>query len=100
MGTPIACTLDQAAARSQMAQWRDFLAGSVTSVERVTPTELVFGLAETAEIAALVRLAQLEKACCAFFDFALLIEADRLVLRLAVPNEATAILDAFTALAG
>jgi hypothetical protein len=97
MKVPIACSLSATAARSQVEEWRDVIAATVASVVLVTPTELQLRIAsEFDSVDALLRLAQREKACCPFFDFALLIEADALVLRVTVPADAAPILAEFS----
>lgn len=49
--------------------------------------------ADLTNVAALIQLAQREKVCCAFFDFALAINAERVTLVIDVPLEASSILD-------
>jgi hypothetical protein len=44
---------------------------------------------------ALIRLAQREKACCPFFDFAIRIEAETIALRISVPEDGAALLGHF-----
>jgi hypothetical protein len=100
MEVPIACTLDAADAQSQLAQWQALLATTVIATERPLPTELLYRLrGDLAGLAELVRLAQREKECCAFFDFALLIDAGSLALQVSVPPAAVAVLDRFEGLA-
>jgi MerR family transcriptional regulator, copper efflux regulator len=89
---PIACDLDTAAARSQLHEWQELLADGAVTTERVSPSELLVHL-EGSRVAVVVELAQREKACCPFFDFSLGIDAAALVLRVAVPSEAAAVLD-------
>ena len=97
MEVPIACSLSETEARSQVDEWRDLIATSVAAVDRVSSTDLRLRLGPGVEGAgAVLRLAQREKACCPFFDFALLIEADALVLRVTVPADAAPILDDFS----
>jgi hypothetical protein len=94
---PIACSLTETAARSQIDEWHDLIATSVAALDRVSPTDLRLRLGTGVEGAgAVLRLAQREKACCPFFDFALLVEADSLVLRVTVPADAAPILDDFS----
>ena len=61
--------------------------------ERVSPTRLELALSPDADLGSVVSLAQREAACCAFFSFAIEIQADRLVLVVEVPNDAVEILD-------
>jgi hypothetical protein len=49
--------------------------------------------ADLTNVAALIQLAQREKACCAFFDFTLAISAERVTLVIDVPPVASSILD-------
>jgi hypothetical protein len=96
MKVPIACSLSDVAARSQVDEWRDLIATTVAGVERVSSTEARLRISGGMDgLDGLVRLAQREKACCPFFDFALLIEADSLTLRVMVPTDAAPILDDF-----
>jgi hypothetical protein len=95
---PIACNLTESAAGSQLEEWRTLLAASVDAVDRVSSTELVLRLGDDpAGLMAIIRLAQREKACCAFFEFALRIEADSVALQVSVPEDATSMLDDFAA---
>ena len=89
---PIACHLDVAAARAQLHEWQELLADDAVTAERGSPSELSVHF-DASRLAAVVELAQREKACCPFFDFSLGIDADALVLRVAVPSEAAAVLD-------
>jgi hypothetical protein len=61
--------------------------------ERVSPNRLELSLLPDADIGSVISLAQREAACCAFFSFAIEIQADRLVLAVEVPNDAVEILD-------
>jgi hypothetical protein len=78
-------------------EWRALLSDAAVAAERPAPTEVVVRLRDGAPVAALVDLARREKACCPFFDFSLLVEADALTLRVGVPDEAAALLDGFVA---
>ena len=99
MAVPIACSLTEAAARAQLEEWRALLASAVAATERVSPSELSFRLKEDlGQLEAVVRLAQREKACCAFFDFSILVDAGAVALRVSVPADAAAILDNFARL--
>ena len=99
MRIPIACTLDEGSARDQVEEWRQTLAGSVAVVERPSPVELHLVLrSDLAGLTEVVRLAQREKRCCAFFDFVLRIEPTAVRLVVSVPSEASTLLDDFTGL--
>jgi MerR family transcriptional regulator, copper efflux regulator len=91
---PIACTLSETAALSQLDEWRDLLTKSIVATERPSPLELLFHLkGDSVQLQAIVRLAQREKRCCPFFDFAILMSAEAIALQISVPPEGTAILD-------
>jgi hypothetical protein len=101
MRVPIACTLNVDDAATRIDAWRAVLRGSVTSVRRRAPTELVLALrGDRAGLDDLVALAQRELACCAFFDFRLDITVDAVSLVVTVPSDAVEVLDRFAALAG
>jgi MerR family copper efflux transcriptional regulator len=90
---PVACSLTAKAARSQLAEWHDLLAAAA-AVDRVAPTEMSVRLhADLAELSAMVRLAQREKACCPFFGFTIRIEAETVALHICVPQDAVWLLD-------
>ena len=100
MKVPIACTLSETAALSQLDEWRDLLAESTVATDRPSPFELVFHLKDdSVQLQAIVRLAQREKRCCPFFDFAILIYAEAIALQISVAPEGTAILDQIVELA-
>jgi hypothetical protein len=99
MEIPIACSLSAVAARSQLDEWRDLLEASVARTDRLSPTELSFRLNDDlTQLAALVQLAQREKACCPFFRFVIRIDADAIVLHVSVPEDAVSVLDGFARL--
>jgi hypothetical protein len=91
---PLACGLDAASARDQLGEWRKLLADGGTTNERLTP-HVLFVHVDRSMLVDVVDLAQREKACCPFFDFSLRIDADALILRIAVPPEASVVLDRF-----
>jgi hypothetical protein len=95
MRIPIACRLDDAAARSQVEEWRGLLGHQGVRASRVSPTEVAIRIDDLDQLPALVGLARREKACCPFFGFGLEIGADRVVLKVSVPGEAASILDQF-----
>ena len=98
---PIACSLTDQAARAQLDEWRQVMNQARVEAVRVSPNTLSLRLADhSGQLAALVDLARREKACCAFFDFAILIGATDIEMRVSVPDDATAILDEFAGLAG
>jgi len=93
MKVPIACTLRPAEASHQLDEWRQVLRRVVGGAERASVNRLELSLLPDADIESLVRLAQREVACCAFFSFAIEIQADRLVLTVEVPDGAVEVLD-------
>ncbi len=96
MEVPIACSLADSAAQQQLEEWHRLLATAAVAIDRVSPTELSARLPDVPElVAATLRLAQREKACCPFFDFTLQIEAEAIVLHIRVPEDAAALLDDF-----
>jgi hypothetical protein len=93
--SPIACSLEPRAARSQLNEWRDVLDGTVECAERASANRLVLSLLPGVQVGPIITLAQRESACCPFFDFSLEIRAERLLLAIEVPDDAVAILDQF-----
>jgi hypothetical protein len=93
---PIACTLEAGAARAQLDAWRDLLAGAIDRRNRVATGRLELALAsDFDQVDALVRLAQQETTCCAFFAFSVVIGAEALTLVIEAPDDAAAVLDDF-----
>ncbi len=78
---------------SQVGEWQEVLGRAVDSRERVSPNRLQLSLLPDADVGSVISLAQREVACCAFFSFAIEIQADHLVLAVEVPNNAVEILD-------
>jgi hypothetical protein len=94
--TPIACALEPGAARAQLDAWRDLLDGAIERRTRVATGRLELVLSSGFDqVDALVRLAQRETTCCAFFTFSVAVRADGLTLVVEVPDDAAAILDDF-----
>ena len=99
--TPIACTLEEGAARAQLDEWRDLLTGAIECRHRVSIGRLELALSsDFDQVDALVRLAQRESSCCAFFTFSIAIEAEALTLVIQAPDGAESILDDFLNTAG
>jgi hypothetical protein len=99
---PSSCTLPTVEQPLRVAEFDEFFADAVQSVERQTPTTLNLTIALAAEAVAR-DLAEREVACCSFFTFELHpATADTLVLRIGVPDSATyiAVLDAVEASTG
>jgi hypothetical protein len=96
MEIPIACTLSATEALPQLGEWKDLLSQLATGTSRTAPGRLeIFLHEDLTNVAALIHLAQREKACCAFFDFTLVIKAERVTLVVDVPPEASSMLDDF-----
>ena len=98
---PIACSLGETAARAQLDEWRAAFAAAIAATDRVAPAELALRLRDDLSgVTGLVRLAQRERACCPFFEFALQIEPDAVTLKVRVPADAVPVLDQFAQLMG
>jgi hypothetical protein len=92
---PIACTLDAGRLPERVAEWQAFTRRSVLQVERdAHGARLLLANGDDVLVAA-ASLAQREKECCAFFDFALLLEPEARWLRVTVPAQADAVLASF-----
>jgi hypothetical protein len=100
MEPSVVCWLDGASARSQVAEWRALLASIVATVEWTSPTSVTMELhPDSGSLATLVALVKREAACCAFFRFTLEIDERGSRLAVAVPADATSILQDFVSLA-
>ena len=96
MEIPIACSLEASDARAQLGEWKEIFARVVTTVERTSPNRFEASLrAQSPGLSDLVHLAQREKACCPFFDFALIIDATSTTFVVEVPDDAASVLDDF-----
>lgn len=92
---PLACTLSASAADERMAQWRRF---GATYVDTAQPGDTRLRLRLRPGDEALVSAADLaarEQQCCAFFTFAIDIDARERWLRIEVPDDAAAVLATF-----
>jgi hypothetical protein len=99
MRAPIACTLTQGQALTQLAAWRELLLEMATRVDRMSPTELVFRLHDdVSRHPALIDLARREKACCQFFGLSIGIDVAFVTIRISAPADAIPMLDDFEAL--
>jgi hypothetical protein len=96
---PIACSLSVSGADDQLGEWRALLSSESVETRRVSPTELQFRLRnDLSGLRQIVTLAQREKACCPFLDFALMIEPDAVRLAMSVPEGGVGVLDTFAEL--
>ncbi len=93
MKIPVACALDQEAARSQVGEWQDVLQRAVARSERVSPNRLELTLVPNYDIGIVVKLAQREVACCPFFTFTVEIGEEQLVFVVEVLDDAVEVLD-------
>mgnify|MGYP000672156683 CR=1 FL=1 len=90
---PIACTLTADQLPDRVEEWRSFLGTQITAVERDTAAARL-RLAEGDDVrAAAADLAQREKLCCAFFDFAITFDGQHRWLAVSVPDDAAPVLD-------
>ncbi|HVB91526.1 MAG TPA: hypothetical protein VND70_05440 [Acidimicrobiales bacterium] len=82
---PIAGTLETEDLPARHAEWQDFFRSSVVTSE-ISPSAVRL-LLEPSDGALLhaVSLGQREKQCCAFFDFAIMVEAAQRWLSVTVP---------------
>ena len=92
---PIACTLEVGDLPARMSEWQAFYRSSVTATE-AGPGSLRLRLEPSdATLVAAASLSQLEKQCCAFFDFAISLEAEQRWLAVTVPEGAEVTLTTF-----
>jgi hypothetical protein len=95
---PLACALDAGSLAARVDEWRALVASSVVRVESgPSSVRLVLRDSDAALVAA-ADLGAREKACCAFFDVSIEIQADVRALRLSVPDGAEEALSEFAAL--
>jgi hypothetical protein len=95
---PIACTLNASDVPARLDEWRAFARQWVLEGETRTAAAR-FRLAPGDEaLAAAASLAQREKECCAFFDFAISIDAHDRWLSVTVPSGAEQTLADFAAM--
>jgi hypothetical protein len=97
---PIACTLSEAAAVDRVDEWRDFLRTAVVTTEAGETTGRALLKPGDDVLLRAVDLAEREKACCAFFEFSVALDDRGRWLTIAVPPDATAILQDLLSLAG
>ncbi|GAB2644985.1 hypothetical protein [Kribbella swartbergensis] len=91
-----ACTLPTAEQPLRVAEFDALFAEHLKSAERIDPTTLDLTLAAEAE-AGTADLTARETACCSFFTFDLTPDDDQLRLRITVPPQHVAVLDALSA---
>jgi len=90
---PIACTLTADDQPGRLDEWRSFFATQVAAVELPAPDRARLRLADgSAAVLAAAALAQREKQCCGFFEFAIELGAQGRWLSVGVPAEAAPVL--------
>jgi hypothetical protein len=99
MRIPIACTLTSESAGARLEEWRQFLARWTGAAEHASALALRVQLNGSPEaLEGAVDLARREKACCAFFEFSIEVEADASWLSVKVPPDAADVLADFVSL--
>ena len=94
----IACTLEPALVRERVEEWRRVLAAS-TSIDRLPDrVRLAFGRSGALHAAEIAALAEAERGCCPFFEFALGIDDEGLRLEVSAPASARGLIDTLLSL--
>jgi hypothetical protein len=89
---PIACSLTEEGLVDRVDEWRQLLTTAVATVDAGdTSARLLLRDGDDVLVRA-VDLAEREKACCAFFEFGLALDAGGRWLTVAVPEDAAPIL--------
>lgn len=97
MELPIACTLTETEMRERRRTILDSVRGAALTVKPL-PLGYVYCFEPTSEVVAqLARLVDLERQCCPFLTFGIIIEAGNLPIRLEItgPPEAKALIADF-----
>jgi hypothetical protein len=95
---PVACTLSADDTTARFDEWQQFLIGDVVEIARTgTVARLRLKEGDGALLGA-ADLARREKACCAFFEFRLVLLPEAVWLEVEAPDEATPILDELVSL--
>jgi hypothetical protein len=89
---PIACSLTATDLSARLGAWQEVLTHVVDRAPIDDGLRLVLG--PTAPIGDIARLAAAEHACCAFFSFAVTIDARGAALEVSAPADASEILTA------
>ena len=89
---PIACTLTADEQPDRIEEWRQFLATEVTAVDRARGRARLRLAEDDDAVLAAADLAQREKRCCAFFDFAIELDGAHRWLAVTVPDDADPVL--------
>lgn len=97
---PASCTLPTAEQPVRVAEFAELFASTLTDRQRVDDRNLRLILSGGETVAARVRdLVARETRCCAFFEFVVTGEGDRVLLDVAVPAVRTGVLDGLVELA-
>ena len=92
-GPPISCTLDQAATRGRVSDWRavlDDVDHRITGHDGSLRLEFDSGL----DIIELARLVDAEQRCCAFFSFSITVDSRGIALEVSAPEDGTDMISA------
>jgi hypothetical protein len=90
---PIACTLSVDDGSSRLEEWRQFLQHHVIEIDRLSTSARLRLSDDDQAVLAATDLARREKACCAFFDFRLVLLSEAVWLEVEAPEEAAPFLD-------
>lgn len=94
----IACTLDADAMPERLADWQSVLAHVVHRTDDTSAVHLEFD--DAVDVADLARLVVAEQRCCAFFSFAITVDARGIGLDVAAPDDAAELVRALFGSAG
>ncbi len=95
---PIACTLSPSDVPDRLAEWKAFARDFIVARDIGTLSIRLLLAPGDEVLVAAASLAQREKACCAFFEFSLALDADDRWLCISVPEGAEATLAGFVEL--
>ena len=87
----LACTLDPALVRERVEDWKRAVAEARS--RETLPLGIRLRFAADHPAGQLAALAQAERACCPFFDFAITIDDEGIALDVAAPAEARPLVD-------
>ncbi|MGW3791518.1 hypothetical protein ACWD8I_10175 [Micromonospora arida] len=90
---PESCTLPSGQRPLRLAEFDDLFATALLAQQRLSPTELLWRLAPTAEATARDLIGR-ESSCCSFFSFTLAADTGTLRLDVRVPAAHVDVLDA------
>ncbi len=93
-GTPVACSLGPDAAPDRLSAWHRILERVVAGREDVADGVRLELREDPEAVGELLALARTEQACCPFLEFRMEVAAERLVLEIAGPPGAGAVIGA------